>query len=178
MKQISTVLACLLASSAGGTLRADVQTAAECHFSVQTNVTVQATPRQVWGHLINIASWWSPAHTFSGDSQNLSLRLGTGGGFVEQLPDGGYVRHMEVIYSDPGSTLRMSGALGPLQEYPLQGTMTISIRPDGKRTTISTVYHVAGHFPGGLQQVASAVDQVITEQFQRLASRMESKGEE
>jgi hypothetical protein len=80
---------------------------------------------------------------------------------------------MSVVYCDPGRMLRMSGVLGPMQEYALQGTMTITLSQEGDTTKISMTYHVSGHFPGGLDKVAPMVDKVLTEQFQRLAKAIE-----
>ena len=67
----------------------------------------------------------------------------------------------------------MTGLPGPLQEHALQGTMTISLKPEGDKTTILTTYNVSGHFPGGLKKIAASVDQVITEQFTRLVKQIE-----
>jgi len=154
-------------------LLADVQTAAEQNFSVQVTVTVKATPEMAWEHLLKVGTWWSSDHTWSGDAKNLTLNAAPGGGFDESLPGTGFVRHMQVIYSDPGKKLRMTGLLGPLQEHALQGTMTISLKAEGDSTIISITYHVSGHFPGGLEKIAAPVDQVITEQFTRLGKQID-----
>ena len=154
-------------------LLADVQTAAEQNMSVQATVTVKATPEAAWEHLLKIGTWWSSDHTWSGDAKNLTLNAVPGGGFDESLPGNGFVRHMQVIYSAPGKKLRMTGLLGPLQEHALQGTMTISLKSEGDQTTISTTYNVSGHFPGGLENLAPLVDQVITQQFARLGKQIE-----
>ncbi len=95
-------------------LLADVQSAGEQNMSVQATVTVTATPEATWGHLLKIGTWWSSDHTWSGDAKNLTLNAVPGGGFDESLPGNGFVRHMQVIYSDPGKKLRMTGLLGPL----------------------------------------------------------------
>ncbi len=153
-------------------LLADVQTAAEQNMTVQATVTVKASPEEAWEHLLKIGTWWSSDHTWSGDAKNLTLNAVPGAGFDESLPGNGFVRHMQVIYSDPGKKLRVTGVLGPLQEHALQGTMTISLKAEGDTTIISTTYHVAGHFPGGLEKIAPLVDQVITEQFTRLGKQI------
>jgi hypothetical protein len=154
-------------------LHADVQSAAEQNMTVQITLTVKGTPEAAWENLLKVGTWWSSDHTWSGDSKNLTLNAVPGGGFDESLPGSGFVRHMQVIYSDPGKKLRMTGVLGPLQEHALQGTMTISLKAEGDTTIISTTYHVAGHFPGGLEKLAPLVDQVITEQFTRLGKQID-----
>jgi len=154
-------------------LLADVQTAAEQNFSVQVTVTVKATPEKAWEHLLKVGTWWSSDHTWSGDAKNLTLNAAPGGGFDESLPGNGFVRHMQIIYSDPGKKLRMTGLLGPLKEHALHGTMTILLKAEGDTTIISITYHVSGHFPGGLGKIAAPVDQVITEQFTRFGKRID-----
>ncbi len=79
---------------------------------------------------------------------------------------------MDVIFCQPGKTLRMTGALGPLQETAVQGTMTIVLKESGDTTVITTTYHLGGYFSGGLKNIAPIVDKVITEQFQRLEQRI------
>lgn len=69
--------------------------------------------------------------------------------------------------------LRMTKALGPLQESAAQGTMTIVLSKQGDTTTITTTYHLGGYYPGDLKNIAPIVDKVITEQFQRLSQRIE-----
>jgi hypothetical protein len=66
-----------------------------------------------------------PSHTFSGNAHNLSIEEKAMGCFCEKLPDGGGVSHMEVVYFAPGKTLRLSGALGPLNTWaaPVDGVL-------------------------------------------------------
>ena len=59
-----------------------------------------------------VGVWWDPQHTFSGRSTNLTIDAHPGGCFCEQLPNGGGVRHMTVIYADSGKVLRLTGGLG------------------------------------------------------------------
>jgi hypothetical protein len=74
----------------------------------------------------------------------------------------------------PGSEIRFDGALGPLQQMPVQGRMiwTIEASEGGSRITFD--YQVFGHPAGGLTGIAPAVDSVIGEQLQRLADRLNS----
>ena len=108
-------------------LLADVQTAAEQNMSVQATVTVKATPEAAWEHLLKIGTWWSSDHAWSGDAKNLKLNAVPGGGFDESLPGNGFVRHMQVIYSDPGKKLRMTGLLGPLVDQVITQQFTKKI---------------------------------------------------
>ena len=62
----------------------------------------------------DVGLWWDSSHTFSGNAENLSIDDKAGGCFCENLENGGSVRHLEVVFVDPGKTLRMIGGLGPL----------------------------------------------------------------
>jgi uncharacterized protein YndB with AHSA1/START domain len=133
----------------------------------------KATPEVVWAQLTRISEWWSADHTWSGDAANLSLNLTPGGGFDETLPDGGFVRHMAIIYCAPGKKLRMTGVLGPLQEFALQGTMTIDLEKTDAGTKLVMTYHLTGPYTPGLDKVAAIIDKVLTEQLESLVTRAE-----
>jgi hypothetical protein len=100
-----------------------------------------------------------------------------GGCFCERVPgkDGapdGQIEHMRVIYVAPGSTLRMSGGLGPLQSEPVTGVLTMSLTPEGEMTKISWDYVVGGYMRMSMTELAPLVDQVVGEQLLRLAARL------
>lgn len=165
------VLACLAASMATptGVMQAEVKEASDQSYTVEQSYEVGTSADRVWQTLIQPARWWSSSHTWSGKSENLSLDVKPGGGWDEVLPDNGFVRHMSVIYCQPGQTLRLSGALGPMQEYAVQGVLTLKLVEDSGRTKMTVVYRVSGSFPGGLGKLAPVVDGVLREQFTALA---------
>jgi hypothetical protein len=141
-------------------------------FTVREEVEFAGTPADAWKHLIDIASWWDPKHTYSGRSSNLSLSLSPGGCWCEKLADGGFVRHLEVVLVIPEKTLRLAGGLGPLQGMGATGALTFTIR--GKTagvTTATAEYSVVGYSSEGFTQLAGAVDQVLGEAMGRFASR-------
>ncbi len=156
-------------------LQADVKSSAAGHFLLSIEKEVKAPSDVVWRHLLDLGSWWNSSHTWSGDSKNLTLTTKPGGGFDETLPNGGFVRHMAVIYCDPEKKLRLSGVLGPLQEEALTGTMTITLTKKDSSTVITTTYKVAGHMDAGLDKIAPLVDKVLTEQITRLAAVIDSE---
>jgi len=136
----------------------------------QVRITRQAgpPPEQVYDSIVhNIGKWWSPDHTWSGDASNLSIDLRRAA-FVETLPDGGFCRHMEVVFHQPGSTLRMTGSLGPLQEMGLNGAMTFKTTAKDGKTEIELKYNVNGFSPDGFEQLAELVNLVLTQQMDRL----------
>lgn len=139
------------------------------HHSALTPAEPFAAYRTLTAH---IDQWWSPDHSWSGNAANLYFDAQRGGCFCERLPDGGRVEHLRIIYLAPGSEIRFDGALGPLQQMPVQGRMiwTIEAAEGGSRITFD--YHVFGHPAGGLTGIAPAVDGVIGEQLQRLVDRL------
>ena len=81
---------------------------------------------------------------------------------------------MRVIYADPRRQLRLSGALGPLQGEGLAATLTVTLEPSGRSTKLAWSYKVGGYTDLSLAQVAPAVDNVVSEQFGRLARLVET----
>jgi uncharacterized protein YndB with AHSA1/START domain len=164
----SVLSAFLLAAIAA---QAEVVDSSSTGFTVRTTLTIQAPPDDVYRKFIrNVGDWWSPDHTFSGDSHNLSIEEKAGGCFCEKLPNGGGVRHMEVVNLAPGKSVTLSGALGPLQTMAATGTMTVQFTPANGGTKLTVTYAVGGYLPGGMNALASAVDAVIAEQFTRLGN--------
>jgi uncharacterized protein YndB with AHSA1/START domain len=142
-------------------------------FTVKIAVQIQAPPEAVYRRLIQVAGWWSPAHTFSHDAKNLSLEEKAGGCFCETLPNGGSVRHMQVLMVAPGKSLVLSGALGPLQTLAATGTMSIELEPSAGETKLTATYAVNGYLAAGMNTWAAPVDRVLGEQFSRLKNLVE-----
>jgi uncharacterized protein YndB with AHSA1/START domain len=144
-------------------------------FLVRHEAVVDATPDKVYRTLTaGVGSWWNPDHTRSGDSKNLSIDARPGGCFCEKLPDGGGAEHMRVVFASPRRVLRMVGALGPLQESGLAGSMTWTLTPQGSTTKVEITYSVGGYFRGGFEKIAPAVDGVVGEQLLRLEKFVET----
>lgn len=148
---------------------AEVKEATDSGYTVEQTYESAAPADKVWDVLVKPSQWWSSGHTWSGKAENLSLDLKPGGGWDETLPDGGFVRHMSVIYCQPKKVLRLSGALGPMQEYAINGVLSISLTEASGKTTVKVVYRTSGSFPGGLGKLAPVVDGVLKEQFTNLA---------
>jgi len=159
---ILIAFAALIAHSAG----AAVQTAPN-GFVVRHEATLDAPPAKVYELLLAVGAWWDPAHTYSGDSKNLSIDARAGGCFCERLADGG-VEHMRVVYLATGKALRMSGGLGPLQGSGLAGAMTWVLAPSGSGTKLQLTYSVGGFMEGGFEKMAPAVEDMLGHQLARL----------
>ena len=153
---------------------AEVTASSEGGFVSHNEVLVAASPGAAWDALVAPAGWWNGAHTYSGDPANMRIELKPGGCFCERVPEtGGEIEHMRVIYLTPGSTLRMSGGLGPLQSEAVTGVLTMTLKPDGEMTRIGWDYVVGGYSRMPLAELAPLVDQVIGEQLLGLAARLE-----
>lgn len=160
---------------------AEVFQKAENGFVIRTGADVEALPDGAWRTLVNPSEWWSPDHTYSSDAANLSLDPRVEGCFCELLPNRdspnaaprGHVEHMRVIFIDRGRMLRLSGALGPLQSEAVTGTLTVNLKArDGGGTRILWEYVVGGYMRYKTDEIAPAVDKVISEQMARLAGKL------
>jgi len=156
-------------------LRGEVIENTAAGFLVHNTATISAPPATVYTALTDkVGGWWDPVHTFSHDSHNLSLDAKPGGCFCERFPEGGGVQHMSVIFASPGKLLRLSGAIGPLQESALAGTMTWNLSPAGNGTTVEMSYAVGGFRPGGFRDIPAVVDGVLRGQLARLKAFIET----
>jgi uncharacterized protein YndB with AHSA1/START domain len=158
----------------GGAVRAEVLDSGPGGFTTRNVVTIAASPDVVYRQLTTkVGQWWNPEHTYSGESQNLSIDAWAGGCFCEKLSVQGSVRHMAVVFASPGKTLRMTGGLGPLQAMAVTGSLTIQLTAVDKATKVEMTYTVGGYRPGGLQDLAPVVDGVLKEQVERLKNFVE-----
>lgn len=172
----SNVLALLIVCAMlGVSVRGEVIESSAAGFAVRNVATVNASPAKVYSALTdNVGGWWDPAHTFSHDARNLTLDPKPGGCFCERLPEGGGVEHMRVVYASPGKLLRLTGAIGPLQEAALAGTMTWNLSEAGDGTTVELTYAVGGFRVGGFRDLPSVVDGVLRGQLGRLKTFVET----
>src|SRR6185503_5862345 len=101
-----------------------------------------------------------------------------GGCFCEAIPAGngvpaGQIEHMRVLYIDPRvHTLRLAGALGPLQSEAVTAVLTMTVEPSGTGAKVTWEYVVGGYMRMPIAQTAPLVDQVVGEQLTRLAARL------
>jgi uncharacterized protein YndB with AHSA1/START domain len=166
---ISVVLAL-----APGWAAAEVVDSSSTGFTVRTTLDIHAAPEEVYRKAVRqIGDWWDSAHTFSGSAHNLSIEEKAMGCFCEKLADGGGVRHLEVVYVEPGKKLVMSGALGPLQTMAAAGNMTLEFSAAEGGTKLVMTYAATGHFAAGMNTLAAPVDAVLAAQFTRLKNYIE-----
>lgn len=150
--------------------RAEIVSAAPAGFSIRHVVEAPGVPPPtVWAALSDISKWWDPEHTYSGDARNLSLDPTVHGCFCEKLGLYAGIEHAHVVYAQPAKTLRLSGALGPLQEAAVTGSMTWQIDPAGGGSRITVTYNVGGYADRPLADWAPIVDEMLGAQAKRLA---------
>lgn len=144
-------------------------------FTVAHSIETQAAPFVTYRTMTShVNQWWSKDHTWSGNAANLYMEIEQGGCFCERLTGKGVAEHLRIIYYAAGEEIRFDGALGPLQNMPVNGRMIWKIEPLDEGSRVTFTYHVFGHVDGGLQDIAPAVDGVIGEQIARLAQRLEA----
>jgi hypothetical protein len=148
--------------------RAEIVSAGPSGFNLRHVAEVPNPAPVVWAALTDIGKWWNPQHTYSGDSRNLTLDPTVRGCFCEKLSVYAGVEHARVIYATPAKTLRLSGALGPLQDFGVSGVLTWNIEPAGGGSKITLTYNVGGFADRPLADWAPIVDEVIGDQLKRL----------
>ena len=163
-------LACAIAPN---WLAAEVMDSSANGFTVKETLTIQAAPQDVFRRIFRVGDWWSPQHTFSGDAHNLSIEEKAGGCFCEKLPNGGGVKHLEVVYLAPGKAIVMHGALGPLQSIAATGSMQFQLTAADGGTKLEVTYTVGGYLAAGMNTWTAPVDSVLKEQVTRLKNYIE-----
>jgi hypothetical protein len=160
----------MAALGTAGAAHAEIVSAGPNGFNLRHTVeTPNVTPPIIWAALSDVAKWWDPEHTFSGDARNLTLEPLVRGCFCEKLGLYAGIEHGHVVYAMPAKTLRINGALGPLQEFGFTGVMTWQIEPAAGGSRITYTYNVGGFADRPLADWAPIVDEVLGGQLQRLA---------
>jgi hypothetical protein len=150
--------------------RAEILSAAPTGFSIRhTTELPTAVPTAVWTVLLDPSRWWDSEHTYSGDAHNLTLDPHVGGCFCERLGLYAGAEHLRVVYIQPGKTLRLNGALGPLQQFGISGSLTWQIEPLANGSRLTLTYNAGGFADRPMSDWAPQVDEMLGVQVQRLA---------
>lgn len=138
-------------------------------FATKYSADIALPPPSVWAALSDVSRWWDSEHTFSGDARNLELQPVVHGCLCERLGLYGAVEHLKVVYAQPPKMLRLTGALGPLQEFGVAASMTWRIEPTPGGSRLTLTYNVGGYADRPLDQWAPLVDAMLTSQVQRFS---------
>ncbi len=131
---------------------------------------IAASPQAAWNILVHPELWWPSDHTWSGDRANLRLEAQAGGCFCENWGESS-AEHGRIVMAQPGTLLRIRGALGPLQEMAVTAVLTVKLAATDSGGTEATVtYRVSGDASHKLDAFFPAVDQVIGLQFGAFAA--------
>lgn len=167
MKHVAAMAALALGTPAC----AEVVSASANGFEVRETVPLVVSPEDAYRDFSNIADWWDPQHTYSGDSANLSLALVPGGCFCERIPKtGGGVEHLRVTYVEPNKRIVLTGALGPLLYQAVTGVMDVEVKKIAGGSQLTIDYRAAGFAAGGADKLAAPVDSVLAGQVKRFRS--------
>jgi len=147
---------------------AEVKSASPDAMLIELRYTIAAPAAKVWESLVHPERWWPADHTWSGKRENLSLSAEASGCFCERW-DGGSTEHGRVIMVEHGKLLRLSAALGPLQEMAVAGVITVTLDEKDGTTTVVVTHRVSGDPSHKLDALAPIVDQVNAQQFGGLA---------
>lgn len=153
----------------GAPVHAKVIASGPTGFVVEHTVDVKTDAKAAYSAFTNVGAWWGGDHSFSGDAKNLTIDTKPGGCWCEALPDGGFVKHMDVVHAAPGSMLVFSGGLGPLQFMGVAGSMTVRFQSDAKSgsTKVAVRYDVGGRDDKNFEEISKGVDSVLGEQLAR-----------
>ena len=157
------------------TAAADVTDAGAGGFTTVNETTIGAARETVWQAAVTeIDQWWSSDHTISGEASRLRIDAKPQGCFCEDLGEDAGVVHMTVTMLNPTVVLRLTGGLGPLGLMGVDGNMTWEFSDADDGTAVKFTYAVGGYRPGGLDSIASPVDNVIAEALLRLKAHVET----
>jgi hypothetical protein len=153
---------------------AEVTDSAANGFTTVNSVVVTSDRMTAWEAAVEVGRWWSSAHTMSGDAARMSIEPRVQGCFCESLGEQAGVVHLTVMSVMPGTSLRLSGGLGPLGLMGVHGNMTWDFEDVEDGTQIRFKYAVGGYMDGGLDQLAGPVDAVLGEALDRLKSYIDT----
>jgi uncharacterized protein YndB with AHSA1/START domain len=162
-------LSALWASAA----QAEVKHASAEALRIEHAMVIAAKPAEVFRGLGRIDRWWAPAHTWSGDTRNLSLGLRAGDCYCERWKDGS-AEHGRVVMSIRDKTLRLHATLGPFLEMAVSGVLSFVLEPIEGGTRLTVTYRISGDAEHGFDKFGAVVDGVIGEQVVRLKRYLET----
>jgi hypothetical protein len=93
-------------------VHAEIVTAGPNGFSLRhTAEAPNVAPPVIWAALSDVAKWWDPEHTYSGDSRNLTLEPLVRGCFCEKLGLYAGIEHKHCASAARSDRCRSSASL-------------------------------------------------------------------
>lgn len=138
-------------------------------FVLRFAVGVEAAPEDVVTAVSELPQWWDPAHTYTGDSANLSLAFEQGGCWCETLADGTVFQHA-LVTGITADRVRLNAALGPLHDKATKAELTFGSEPENRGRLVTIDFVVEGP---GLGAMADGVNMVMDQAFDRLIHQIE-----
>lgn len=172
MKSLIAAVAAAALLLGAGAASAEVKSTWEDGLRTENRVVIAASPDKVYLALGEIGRWWNGEHSYSGDAKNMTIVLAPGGCFCEALPGGG-VKHGEVILAWPGTTLRIQGGFGPLQDEGASGALTFNLKAVDGGTEVIQTYAIGGLRPE-MVKAGPIFDRVVGEQLTRFKRYVET----
>ena len=172
MKSAFAALAALGLTALATPAAAEITASSDSGFMLTFQQHVSTSPAEAQAKFGEIGQWWNADHTYSGVGSNLSIALEAGGCFCERWGENSveHARVIAVMAHQGTRTIRLQGALGPLQSMGVMGILTLTLAPEGSGTNIAMTYRVTGSPGMRLEEMAVPVDGVLLEQFRRFAS--------
>src|SRR5690606_39288725 len=94
------VLAIVVALAGTCSAQEEILSAAANGFNIRHVVEApNVAPPVVWAALADVAKWWDPDHTYSGDANNLRFDPYVQGCFCEKLSLYAGIEHARVVYA-------------------------------------------------------------------------------
>ena len=164
-------IACGLMTLVQSPAQAAIVESSADHAVLTYSADLALNPAQAWAKLIEVRSWWSSDHTYSGAAANITLTPRAGGCWCETW-DGNSVEHGRVLMAMPGKNLRVEAPFGPLQAMGVKAILdfTLSALPDNHGTRVGVRFTVNGTTSSKLDTLAPVLDGVMGAQIANLAA--------
>lgn len=152
------------------TAHAEVKDSSADGFTLENSEVVPVSAQRAWEAMVGgVDGWWPRDHTWWGSASTLSIDAKAGGCFCE-IDGPRQAEHMRVVFVDPHRSLRMSGALGPLQGMGQHGVLEFRLAEVEGGTRITWWYRSGGYGPEDVGAFAAIVDRVQAQQLGALAA--------
>ena len=166
----SIIASAMLLAAIAGPAAAEVVDRGPHHFLLQFDTPLTATPEAALASVGEVAQWWDPAHTWSGDAANLTLPIQMGACLCEAMPDGTTFQHGRVTSLFPERSIGLHAPLGPLKDLATRAALVFSWSELSGGPALAMVFLVQGE---GVGAYADAVDHVMGVQFSRWAAYLQ-----